>query len=71
MWLFLIFAAIWLGVLIYEFSTRRLVGWKRTPWFKKEPEPNGQVFWAMYAIHVFGFLVLAGYLVSEFYFKDR
>jgi hypothetical protein len=71
MWLLVGFAMVWLGVLIYEFSTGRPIPGFRNAWFGQEVEPDSEMFWAFYAFRVFGFLFFVAMLVWMFYFKGR
>ena len=71
MWLLIVFGMIWLGGLIYEFSTGRLLSWGRSRFFGKEIEQDSEAFWAIYAFRVFGFLFFVAYMVWLFYFKGR
>jgi hypothetical protein len=71
MWFLVVFAVAWLGILIYEFSTGRLLPGFRRPFFGKEVQPDSELFWGIYALHVFGFLFFVAMLVWMFYFKGR
>jgi hypothetical protein len=69
MWVLSIFAVAWLGILIYEFWTGRPI--YRTRFFGKEVEQDSELFWALYAFQVFGFVIAVGYFVWLVYFKGR
>jgi hypothetical protein len=69
MWLLLFVGVLWLGILIYEFSTGRLIG--RNWGTQVTEERNSEMFWAMYALHVFSFLFYIAFLIWTFYFKGR
>ena len=45
MWILVLFGVIWLGVLIYEFSTGQLLSWGTPRLFGREIEPDSEAFW--------------------------
>jgi hypothetical protein len=67
MWIFWLIGVAQLGSLIYQFSTGHPLGQRR--FFGREVEPDSELFWALYAFQVFGFVLYVGFIVCKFYFK--